>query len=237
MYLLRADIKFIARNPILLVAMCAPIFIVLIMRLVFPLISGFVYSKTGFLIDSYYTIAAITIVSAIPLLYGMVYAFILLDENDSHVLEVIDITPAGKRNFIYMRAVILLILSFLMLLLSIAIIDPVPSEGWLRNIFISLLLSSQSSFAFLFIGSMADNKVEGMVFSKLYGIFLIAVPFGMILHHPWNYLAFYSPLYWISWTWITPSISESILYGLISILITTGSIVILFRHFLKKHSN
>jgi fluoroquinolone transport system permease protein len=184
----------------------------------------------------YYPVVAITMVSLIPMLFGMVYAFILLDENDANILQVISVTPAGKRDFLYMRLMIPAFLSFIMVLITIFLTDPVISEGWLRSIFISLLLSSQSSFAFLFIGCLAANKIQGLALSKLYGIFLIAVPLGLLLHHPWNYLAFFSPLYWISWAWIIPPAAESLLYGLIAAVITGGSLLIFFRYFLKKHS-
>jgi fluoroquinolone transport system permease protein len=85
--------------------------------------------------------------------------------------------------------------------------------------------------------SLAGNRVEGSALSKLYGIFLVAVPLGLLLHHPWNYFAFFSPLYWISWAWIISVPFESLIYGAISMIITFGCILIFFRHFLKKHTN
>ena len=122
-----------------------------------------------------------------------------------------------------------------MVLVSIVTVDPVPSEGWLRTIFISILLSFQTPLVFIFIGGMAGNKVEGFALTKLYGIFLVTVPLGLLLHHPWNYFLFFSPLYWISWSWVTSSPSESLLYGAIAMFLTLGGISLLIRHFLSKH--
>lgn len=235
--LFKADIKFIARDPMLLLTILAPFFLILFLRLVFPLISDFIFLKTGFQLDKYYTLAAITMVPIIPMLFGIVYAFILPDENDMHILQVIAVTPAGKKNFLYMRMIVSTFLSFIIVLFSIIVTNPVPSEGWLRTIFVSFLLSTQSPFIFLFIGSLAGNKVVGLALSKLYGIFLAAVPIGLLLHHPWNYFAFFSPLYWISWAWVTSVPVESLIYGAISMIITFGCIQIFFRHFLKKPTN
>jgi len=233
----KADIKFIARDPMLLMSAFAPFALILILRLVFPLISGYIYSKTFFILDDYYTIIAVTMVSVIPMLYGMVYSFILLDENDMHILQVISVTPSGKRNFMVMRMIVPVFISFIMVMISIVITDPVPGEGWLRSLYVSFLLSLQAPFVFLFIGGLARNKVEGLAYSKLYGIFLVMVPLGLILHHPWNYLAFFSPLYWISWAWVTSVPLESLIYGSISMLITLGAVIVLFRHFLRKKTN
>jgi fluoroquinolone transport system permease protein len=215
-------------------ASVAPLFLILLLRLVFPLLSEFIYQKFEFEIYRYYTISAITMVSLIPMLFGMVYAFILLDECDAHILQVISVTPAGRNNFLYMRMIVPALLSFLMVLLTILFTNPVPSEGWLRSVFISLLLASQVPFVFLFIGSLARNKVEGLALSKFYGIFLATVPLGLLLHHPWNYIIFFSPLYWISWAWVTQNPVESLMYGLIAAIITAGCVVWLFRHFLRK---
>lgn len=232
----RADFRFIARDPMLLMAFMAPLFLILLLRLVVPLLASYIYTRTSFQLMDYYPVVAITLVSIIPMLFGMVYAFILLDENDANILQVISVTPAGKRDFLYMRLMIPAFLSFIMVLITIFITDPVSSEGWLRSVYISLLLSTQSSFVFLFIGCLAANKVQGLALSKLYGIFLVAVPLGLLLHNPWNYLAFFSPLYWISWAWVIPSTGESLLYGLIASVLTGGSLLIFFRYFLKKHS-
>jgi len=232
-----ADIKFIARNPMLLMAFLAPFMLILFMRLVFPALSDLIFNKTAFQLNNYYTIVSITMVSVIPMFFGMVYAFILLDANDTHIIQPISLTPAGKKNFLYMRMVMPSFLSFIMVLLYIILTDPVPTEGWLRTIYISFLLAIQAPFVFLFIGGLAGNKIEGLALSKLFGIFLIAVPLGLLLHHPWNYLVFFSPLYWISWAWVTSVPSESLLYGGLSIVLTSGGILIFFRHFLKKHAS
>lgn len=230
----KADIKFIARDPMLFMASVAPLFLILLLRLVFPVLADFVFQKFEFQIYQYYSIASITMVSLIPMLFGMVYSFILLDESDAHILQVISVTPAGRINFLLMRMIVPSFLSLIMVLLTILFTDPMPSEGWLRTIFVSLLLSFQVPLVFLFIGSLARNKVEGLALSKFYGVFLATVPLGLLLHHPWNYLNFFSPLYWISWAWVSKNPIESLMYGGISIAITAVAIVWLFNHFLKK---
>lgn len=233
----RTDFKFILRDPMLLVAGLAPFFLILFLKLVLPLLSDFIFLKTGFILIDYYTIIAISIISLIPMLIGMVYAFILLDENDTHILQVIEVTPAGKINYLYLRMIVPLCFTFFMLSLAIVLTDPVPGEGWLRSLFVCFLLSAAFPFTFLFIGSLAGNKVEGLALSKLLGIFLIAVPLGLILHHPWNYFAFFSPFYWISWSWVIPDPAESMLYGAIALIVTLVSVMVFFRHFLRKYSN
>jgi fluoroquinolone transport system permease protein len=231
------DIIYIARNQLLLFAISAPFLLILFLRLIFPLISGYVLFKTGFQLENYYTHVAITTVSVIPMIFGMVSAFLHIYETDTHILQVIDGTPSDLKRFFCLRMIVPAILSFFMVLLTIVLTVPVPTEGWLRTIYVSLLLCVQSPLVFLFIGSFAKNRIQGLVLSKLYGIFLVAVPLGLLLHHPWNYFSFFSPLYWISWAWITSVPSESLIYGAITIILTSGFILIFLRHFLKKQTN
>jgi fluoroquinolone transport system permease protein len=219
----------------LLKATLTPYMVIVFLRLVLPLLSDTVYQKTGVQLFNYYSIAVISIICVIPMLFGIVYAFRLLDENDVHILNVISVTPFGMRSFLYLRMIPPSFLSFVVVYLTILLTNPVPEEGWLRTIYISVLMALQAPFVFLFITSLAGNKTKGLKFVKLYWFFLAAVPAGLLLHHPWNYLAFFSPLYWISWAWVTEIPGESLIYGAISFSIAAGCMLLFFFHFLKKH--
>jgi hypothetical protein len=236
--LYRSGIKSFVRDPIFLLASLASFFLILLLQFGFSLISDFIFTTTGFNLDNYYTIVAITLISAIPILFGIACGLMFLYKTDLHFLQLIDVTPAGKRNYMIIKRMIgPAFITFIMLLFSFILTNPVPSEGWLRTLFVSSMLSIQCPFVFLFIGSLGGSKVRALVLSNLYGIFLIAVPLGLLLHHPWNYFAFFSPLYWISWALVSSNPFESLVYGTISMIITIGFILIFFRRFLRKYAN
>jgi len=232
-----ADMKIISHDVMLLAIGLTPLLLILLLKFVFPLISHIVFLKSGFILDKYYSLAALTIVSLIPVFLGMLYAFVLLDENDLKIIEESDVKPFRGKNSLYMRILVTISLSLILIYLSIFLVNPVPGEGWLRTLFVVILLSLQAPFVFLFIVSLAENKIEGFALSKIYGFFLITVPLGLVLHHPWNYLAFFSPLYWISWAWLIPVPVESFIYGAIASVITSGGIIFFFRHFLRKQAS
>ena len=223
------DKKLLARS-------LAPFILILILKFVFPLLSGFVFSKTGSSLYNFYAIVAITFVSMVPMFSGMVYAFILLHEKELNIRRIEETRAGDERTYLFMRMISPLLIAFILVLLTIVLTNPVPTEGWLRTLFTAFLLSIQSLFVFLFVTTLAENKLAGLAISRLYWIFLIAVPAGLLLHHPWNYFAFYSPLYWVSWTWIISSPAESMVYGSIAFILTAGACIIFIRHFLKKHT-
>jgi hypothetical protein len=102
--------------------------------------------------------------------------------------------------------------------------------------FAAFLLSIQSPFVFMFISAFTENRNSGSAISRLYWIFLIAAPLGLLLHHPWNYFVFFSPLYWVAWAWIVHSPLDSLIYGSIAVILTSGAMIVFIHHFLRKHT-
>lgn len=230
------DIKTILHKRTFLVRIFILFIIILSLKFIFPLFSDFIYSKTGLLPNSYYSLAAIIIVSIIPILMGIGYINILKGEKDPHVIHIQEDTPEGRTKFLLLRMVIPAFFSFVLVMIVIILANPVPTEGWLRTLFVAFLFSIQSLFVFLFISVLSGNKNSGLNLSWLYVLFLIALPLGLLLHHPWNYFTFFSPLYWIACTWIVRSPFESLIYGSIALIMTSGAVIVLIRQFLRKYS-
>lgn len=229
------DINIISHDKTLLLYSLGPIILCIVFKLFFPVLSHYIFSKTGFVLYDYYSLVAITLISFIPAFIGIIYAFILLNEKELNQIQVSAISPAAKKSFLYFRIMPPALLSFIMLLIMTFLTEPVPSEGWLRSVFVSFLLSIQSTFVFLYLVSFSNSRAKGTLLLKLYGIFLAVIPFGLLFHHPWNYFLFFSPYYWISWAWVSYSTAESLSYGAISIAITAGYIVWFYTHLLKKN--
>jgi hypothetical protein len=229
-----SDINIILHDKTLLARILAPFILILLLKFVFPLLSGVIFSKTGFLLDKYYSLVAITFVSVIPMFPGMVYAFIQITEKDTNTIYVQSIATQYKYKFLLLRMTIASLISFVLVMITIILVKPVPTEGWLRNLFAAGLLSIQAAFVFQFISTLSVTRISGIAVSRLYWIFILTVPLGLLFHHPWNYLAFFSPLYWTSWAWVVPNPAESFIYGAIAFILTSGSILILSRQFIRR---
>jgi hypothetical protein len=229
-----AYIKIISHDKTILTHCLAPFILLILLKFAFPPLSGFIFSKTGLLLDKYYSLIAITFVSIIAILPGIAYAFIFIDERYLNMLHTITATPAGRRKFLLINMIKAVSTGFVLVIITILLTRPVPTEGWLRNLFAASLLSIQSLFVFMFIISFSKNRTAGLAFSRLYWIFLIAAPLGLLLHHSLNYLVFFSPMYWVAWAWVVPSPFESLIYGSIAVILTSGAVVIFFLYYLRK---
>lgn len=170
--------------------------------------------------SEYYTIFAISITSLVPVICGIIYYCLAGERRNLTIL---------KRNFP------LVLISTLFLLILILFADPVKSEGWLRGTFIILLFTVESVVIY-FLLSLTSSALSKVVISLVSFLFMAAVPAGLILHHPWNYIMFISPFYWLSWSWIVPSVAESFIYAAIAMILTTLYLKVSIRLFNKKQS-
>ena len=169
------------------------------------------------------------LISAVPFIFGLVFSFIQLackrfsDKNES-------VQSTGEKNDLFIiRLVISGLSAFAIVLPVIFLTDAVTTEGWLRSIYVSLLLATMAPFICAFSAGSGGSLFRWRIRSVISILFILPVPFGLILHHPWNYLAFFSPFYWINWAWIIPSPTESLIYGLISMALTVAGLLILYR--------
>ena len=167
----------------------------------------------------YYTIVAVSLTSLIPVVYGIVFSFIYTDNRKS-LSHIFGISIRGKQitaNFLWRTDIF--ILSFLSLLLAIRLLNPVPSEGWLRTLFIIILFSSESIVVFSLF-KLSCSRFSCVILLIIVLLIFAAMPSGLVLHKPWNYPMFISPFYWLGWSWVIPSAGESFAYAAIACVLT-----------------
>jgi hypothetical protein len=167
----------------------------------------------------YYTLVTISLTSFIPVIYGIVLSFINFGGKKSGD-QLYGISFKGRQiSAGVMRMIYAFFISFFTLLFVIRQLEPVPSEGWLRTLYILILFSAESVFVYSFI-KLSCSRQACVVILILILLFFAAMPFGLTLCNPWNYIMFISPFYWIGWSWIIPSPGESFAYGAIGVALS-----------------
>jgi hypothetical protein len=214
-----ADINFIARLPVLLFCLLSPVLLTLVL---------FLFSKL--ITERYYSLAALTLIAVIPVVYGLIFSQIHLKSQNA----VASFPVSESVNLLMGRAVFSGLTGFIVLVPMIFLTDPVPDEGWLRAIYASVLFAATAPIVHLISVSIENNRRLRPVLILTLAVLLISVPVGLLLHRPWNYLAFFSPFYWAVWAWVIESQAESLIYGIISLLISSGGIFLLFRYFTRR---
>jgi len=183
-------------------------------------------------VTSLNAIAAISLISAIPAVYGIVFYFLDTGKHRSSD-ELFGISYKGHQlSLIRLRMAYLFVLSFFTLLLLIRLIDPVPSEGNIRTGFIVMLLSFASVFYYLMLRLSCSQRTCIIILITLIMMFVLMI-FGLKMYKPWSYLMFVSPFYWTAWAWIIPSTSESAVYSIIALSLY-GLIFLAGNNLIKK---
>ena len=228
------DFKLLKGDPMLILSMFVPFILWALMHLLFPFLETLVMEQWSVNISPYFNQAAIFFLMLIPMMMGMVYGFILLDERDAGVITAISVTPTGKSGYLKLRMGIPLLLSMVFILCYLLLLGLTGNLGILQLAVISLLVSSQSLILLLFLGAFAQNKVMGMAISKGFGILLMGPLFDYVLPQPYNWIGSYSPLYWASRSLLSDSPGSFWLYSGITFVLHLLLIWILFRKFTAR---
>jgi hypothetical protein len=215
------DLKIISLNYSFLISLGVLFLLIIIIRACLPLVTHYEYLRFGLQPTKFHSLVSISLVALIPVFTGIMFG---------RIESVETITPSfdGLKKFVenvpgatFIRAITCLGISFLLIILSIWLIKPVPAQGWLRTISAAVLFSLQAPAAMLMHTKSGSRKDNRNPFILLYWITMIMLPVGLMLHHPMNYPAFISPFYWSAWAWMISSPLQSILCGVIALFLTT----------------
>ena len=199
------DYKLLKGDPMLILMMAVPFILWALMHFLIPLLIEQALIRWDFDLYPYYRQAGTFFLMLIPMMMGMVYGFILLDERDGGIITAISVTPTGKTGYLKLRMGLPMVLSFVAIFLFILLLELTGSLNLLQLLVISAIISSQSLILLLFLGAFADNKVMGLAISKGFGILLVGPLLDYVLPAPINWSGAYSPLFWASRTFLAES--------------------------------
>jgi hypothetical protein len=224
------DLKNIFSNYRLLIALLILVWLSFLHTLLFPVFSDYFFSKSGLRLEEYYALFTVTCISVVPALIGTLYGKILREEESQLPSER---PPENQRTLLFARIVNAVVLTFIITLVSVIIIKPVHAQGWLRNLSAAMLLSVQAAIVLLYI-AISGKSGYGRFYKLITYFLLLSLPLGLLFHHPWNYPAFLSPFYWIGWEWLIVSPTESLLYGVIALVMTSSALFLLLRKYFRE---
>jgi len=228
------DYKVLKGDPMLILSMLVPLILWALMYFLFPFLETLIMNQWSVDISPYYPQAGIFFLMIIPMMIGMVYGFVLLDERDAGVITAISVTPTGKSGYLKIRMGIPMMLSLIFIILYLYLLQLTGALGVLQLIVISILVSSQSLILLLVLGAFAHNKVMGMAITKGFGILLIGPLLDYGLPVPFNWIGAYSPLFWASRSLLADSQINFWLYAALTFLYHLILIWILFRKFTAR---
>ncbi len=231
--LIKSDWKIIGRDPMLLLCFFAPALLIIVAKILVPFISRITTIYLSFPIDEYYYLISLFFMVLTPMMFGMIYGFILLDERDGGIISYLSITPIGKIGYFKIRMLIPVIFSFFWGIIFLLTTGFGSFLNFAEIIAISAIVSLEAPMMLLFLGAFASNKVEGMAISKGFGIIIIPVLFDYFFTGNWRWILSVSPVWWIERAVFYDSFNRW-LYILGALIIHLFVIFLLYRKFEKR---
>jgi len=232
------DLKNIIRDKFLVyAAIVFPLMYVVLSRIIIHWIAPTL--KNTIPLAGNYSMIFMLFTTTIPLVYGFIAAFMILDERDEHLLTVLRVMPISRNSYLIYRMFFLSIFSFIVLL-----VFP-PVSGLLENtqfvyveyVPIALLFTLLTPFSALLVSSFATNKVQAFAIFKISATIYLIPLFIFLIKDNLKYI--FSP---IPNFWAFVTLKEVIYKGTndylhlgIGFVYTLFLIAILFYIFNKKY--
>ncbi|GAA0182332.1 hypothetical protein SH2C18_47280 [Clostridium sediminicola] len=194
---IKNDYRQIIREPIMLLLFILPIFIPIIFKLLLIFSIPFIENYFKFSITPYHScILSLTLV-LIPGMLGVVTGFMMLDEKDGKISELMSITPLGKMGYLLNRLSFSFIGTFIYTIFTYYLLN-VYHVPILTLLFIAILLGIYSFVIGSILFVLSDDKVKGLTYAKALNIMLL-FSISDLLNERWvTILSNIFPPYWIT---------------------------------------
>ena len=235
--MLKGDFKNISRDFMLLFILISPAIIAIAFSLIIPFADRILAVELGFQLSEHYIFIMAFIIMLVPMMYGMMIGFIILEERDENILSYLFVTPLSKAEYILYRTGLAMVMSTAFNIFILYFLDIVEVR-LLQSLPVLLLSTLNAILLVLIILVFAENKVEGFAVTKGSGVLFVAPLIGYLFENNFRYLAGILPPYWISESFISIYTDQGnyIFYLLAGLLVYGSWIYLLTRKFSRMIS-
>jgi len=198
--LLVNDLRNVIRDRFLVFGMFVyPVMIILFARILVHLISPRIQDSFEFASPAFFPIFFMLFSLFIPIIYGFISAFLLLDEKDEHLLTVLKIMPISRNNFLLIRMFFMSLFAFIVLLIFPPLSGLVDNTqfSYVAYIPVAVLYSLFAPFLALLVSSFATNKVQAFAIFKISAtLFMIPLFAFFLIQDNLKYIFSPIPNFW-----------------------------------------
>ncbi len=223
------DLRQVLRDSVMASLLMAPALIIVVFKLLLVFLAPAVASRTGLDITPWYpwVLSFVLILNAGML--GVVTGFMMLDDKDGNIAELMAVTPLGRSGYLLNRLSFASVLSVFYTFLCYYVLGIVALNVFSVAV-LSVLLAVYSASIGLLMFSGAENKVKGLTFSKALNL-LILFAFADLFSLKWfTVISWFFPPYWISQIILNPFAFQVVV---IAVAVHIGWLVLLIFHYFK----
>ena len=191
------DLKNIIRDKFLVYAtIILPLALIIVCRLIFPWIAEEVPW-----IKAYYLTFFFMFIIMIPMIYGFITAFLIMDERDEDLLTVLRVMPISRNSYLLYRMFFMSVFSFIYLLVFpflSGLLEEIPNSqfSYIPYIPIAVLLALFTPMIALMGNVLAKNKIQTFAIFKISGTIFFIPIFGIFMTDNIRYVFGLIPNFW-----------------------------------------
>lgn len=206
--------------------LAALVFVPFLMGMVFrfgvPMLEGYLRGRLGraAILTPYYAIFDLLLSIMTPIMFTAAGAMVILDEADLGLAKAIAVTPVGRSGYLVSHIYVPALLATVYCAV-VTLVFRLSDMSTLQLILLAICSGVLSVTVALMISTLAKNKVEGLAYSKLSGLFVLGLPVALFIPAPFQYISAFLPTFWMTkltmggslWL-VIPSIITSVLLSM-----------------------
>jgi len=190
-----ADVKNVVREPVILGMYSMPIFLFIIMKSYLIWGHPIVLESFHFDITAYQPHVLMTLTALTANVLGMATGFMMLDDRDARIYELMQITPLGRVGYLINRMMMPVILSMVYVVGLFMIFN-----AWINLISVLTILifvCVQVMIFGLILFFLAEDKVKGLTYAKVLNLVMLTIFADFAQHSLLIGVAKVIPTYWL----------------------------------------
>lgn len=192
---LRADLRNVRRDPLLLLLLLATPLLVVLLRFGYPALATWALQRHGVDLDQHraFVLGALLVID-VPINAGAMMALLVLDERAQRTLLALAVTPLGLRGYVGYRFASAAALGVVLPALALPLTGLLPSADLLRALPALLPAALLAPLSGCVVLLLAANPVEGLGVMKAAAL-LWALPL----------LGWFVEGWWVPWLRVIPT--------------------------------
>ncbi len=204
---MKADYKQLLREPMMIFLLLLPLLLIGIGKLSVVILPSIVYEYTNITLLDYYGYIVGMVFLLIAGMLGTVTGFMMLDDKDARIYELMSITPLGREGYLYNRLFIPVLMTWIYGVITWTLYDGIQiSIGLL--LLILVLLSIETIIIGIILLYIADDKVKGLTYAKGLNVVLLFSLTDLLKNQLLQGISMLFPTYWITKILIEPDIAH-----------------------------
>lgn len=190
--LMKNDLKNVFRDKFLTYAVfMGPVLFAVIGRIAFPWVTDNYYPNLVYFYPAFFMLFSLFI----PMIFGFITGFLIMDERDENLLTVLRVMPISRSSYLFYRMVLMIVFSFIFVLVFPWLTGLVEVDFW-NYLPIAALFAVFTPVLGLVVNIIATNKIQAFaIFKTLGGVFMLPV-FAFSIEGWMQYLFSPIPNFW-----------------------------------------